>query len=71
MPAFVGPILIHSSTGAVSAGDVFALSPKSTSKFSVGAGVLNTGDFMVITSDKNSTNLFDADIIDQPNIFNS
>ncbi|USK33281.1 spore germination protein [Bacillus sp. F19] len=70
MPAFVGPILIESSSGAISAGDVFALSPKSTSKFFVGAGVLNTGDFIVITNDKNSTNSYDFDIIDQPTIFN-
>ncbi|MFY0761875.1 spore germination protein [Metabacillus dongyingensis] len=70
MPAFVGPIIIESSSGAVSAGDVFALSPKSTSKFSVGSGTLNTGDFMVITDDKSITNFYDFDIIDQPTIFN-
>jgi hypothetical protein len=70
MPAFVGPILIESSNGAISAGDAFALAPKSTSKSSVGSGALNTGDFMVITDDKNITNFYDFDIIDQTTIFN-
>ncbi|MGP1908624.1 spore germination protein [Metabacillus sp. JX24] len=72
MPAFVGPILIHAvrSSGAVSVGDVFALSPKHTDKVFFGAGGLNTGDFNVITSDKNATNLFDFDLIDQTKAFN-
>jgi hypothetical protein len=73
MPAFVGPILILSTDGssAVSVGDTFALSPKHTNKIFAGAGGANTGDFIVVTNDKNATNLFDFDLIDQTKAFNS
>lgn len=70
MPAFVGPIIIRASSGAISVGDAFSLSPKSSDKTSIGAGCVNTGDFMVNTNEKNMTNLFDFDVIDQTKIFN-
>ncbi|PLR67043.1 MULTISPECIES: spore germination protein [Bacillaceae] len=70
MPAFVGPIIIRTSSGAISVGDAFSLSPKSSDKTSFGAGGANTGNCIVSTNEKNVTNLFDFDVIDQTKFFN-
>ncbi|UGB30083.1 spore germination protein [Metabacillus sp. B2-18] len=72
MPALVGPINLNRINDAAvfKVGDTFSLSPKSQSESSVGAGALNTGDYIEIENVFNITNFEDSDIVDQPSIFN-
>lgn len=72
MPAFVGPIKLNriGSSAVFKVGDTFSLSPKSHDKSTVGAGALNTGDFIEVANLFNITNFQDHDVMDQTNIFN-
>ncbi|PGT89269.1 spore germination protein [Bacillus sp. AFS040349] len=72
MPALVGPIMLNRIRDAAvfKVGDTFSLSPKSQDESSVGAGALNTGDFIEIENVFTITNFEDSDIVDQPNTFN-
>jgi hypothetical protein len=72
MPAFVGPVQIDEifRNGVFTVGDAFILSPKGSSKASLGSGVANTGDFTEMHNLFSITNFDDVDLIDQVNISN-
>lgn len=72
MPAIVGLVNVNSVTsGAVfNIGDVFRISPVSSSKTFSGAGSFNTGETLYVYNHRSNTNTFDKDFIDQPNAFN-
>ncbi len=66
MPAIVGNVKILSigSGGLVQFGDALILSPQSTSKTFAGSGSFNTGDLPMTNNGLNSTNTYDADVVD-------
>lgn len=72
MPAVVGIININSiGTGGVfHVGDVFRISPRTTSKTYSGAGSFNTGEKLYVYNHKSTTNTYDKDVVDQPQAFN-
>ena len=72
MPSLVGNININSigSSGVVSIGDTFYVSPKSTSKTFSGAGSFNTGNLVNTASGASSTNTMDSDLLDSSNAVN-
>ncbi|MCG0050465.1 MULTISPECIES: spore germination protein [Priestia] len=68
MPSVVGAVNISSLSGsapAVTFGDCFKISPKSTDMTKVGAGSGNTGNFMNITNEKSTTNTKNGSIFSQ------
>jgi spore germination protein PF len=71
VPAIVGPIRIEDvqSTGMASVGDVFAISPKSSTQSSGGSGAFSIGDYNWLMNQKNKTKFEDADIFDQNELF--
>lgn len=72
MPAIIGPVQITNvSGGIVHFGDSLYISPKSNSKTNSGQGSLNTGGFIVTNNGLSSSNVFDADLLDQPSAGNS
>lgn len=64
MPSVVGPININSNEGIVNLGDSFYISPKGTSKSSLGSGGANTGDFYIVNNGFSATNEIDPDVND-------
>ncbi|WP_209124642.1 spore germination protein [Alkalihalobacillus sp. BA299] len=72
MPAIVGAIKVNSisSSGIFHIGDVFNVSPNSTAKTFAGAGSFNTGDGLHVRSDYSVTQVYDADVVDQPIVGN-
>lgn len=67
MPAIVGPIqVVTVSGGSIQFGDAFVYSPKSSSKVATGSGTENTGIFIIANNGLSVTNVFDANVIDQP-----
>ncbi len=72
MPAFVGPVqIINVGGGNVQFGDTLNVSPKSNSKTTLGSGGANTGGLVVANNGISSTNHFDTNLIDQPNVGNN
>lgn len=72
MPAIVGPIQVGSITGgSIQFGDAFVYSPKSSSKSATGAGAGNTGVFVIANNGFSATNVFDANVVDQPILGNN
>lgn len=73
MPAFVGAVKLNSvgTAGVFHIGDVFIISPTSSSKTFSGAGSFNTGDGTYINIRKSSTNTDVKNISDQPMIGNA
>ncbi|CAM3657613.1 spore germination protein [Mesobacillus zeae] len=73
MPAIVGAVQVISisSSGVFNIGDVYKIMPRTNAKTFAGAGSFNTGDGMVIYNNKNTTNAFDQDGVDQGNYFNA
>ncbi|MDQ0217569.1 spore germination protein [Peribacillus cavernae] len=72
MPAIVGAVQVMSigSSGVFNIGDVFKISPASTSKTFAGAGSFNTGEQISLYNNQSSTNTFDSDVSDQPTLLN-
>ncbi|OLO29036.1 spore gernimation protein GerPA [Alkalihalophilus pseudofirmus] len=72
MPAMVGAIKVNSisSSGIFHIGDVFNISPSSQSKTFAGAGSFNTGDGLQVRNDYSVTQVYDADVVDQPMVGN-
>lgn len=67
MPAIVGPIQVISiHGGSIHFGDAFVNSPKSASKSVLGSGTTNTGVFIITNNGLNASNVFDANVVDQP-----
>ncbi|MFV8829187.1 spore germination protein [Alkalihalobacterium sp. APHAB7] len=68
MPAIVGAIKVNSisSSGVFHIGDVFNISPRSQAKTFAGAGSFMTGDGIQVRNDYNTTQVYDADLVDQP-----
>ncbi|ABS73453.1 spore germination protein [Bacillus sp. L381] len=68
MPAIVGAFKINAvgTSGVVHIGDCITISPKAEVKTFAGAGSFNTGDNLTLTNYRNSTNVYDNDVIDQP-----
>ena len=68
MPAIVGVIQVINvgSSGVVHIGDVFKISPFSTSKTFAGAGSFNTGQSVSLYNAYSTTNTNDSDGVDQP-----
>lgn len=73
MPAIVGAVQVISigTSGVFNIGDVYKIMPRTSAKTFAGAGSFNTGDGMVINNNKNTTNAFDQDGIDQGHYFNA
>ena len=73
MPAFVGAVKVNSigSSSVFNIGDVFTISPISNVKTFAGAGSFNTGDGLYVLNRQSSTNTYDKDLIDQPNVGNA
>jgi spore germination protein PF len=70
MPSIIlAPIKITSVSGdsAVTFGDVYQITPKSTSKTFSGSGGGNTGDFMQTNNLLSLTNSVDPDVADTTN----
>ncbi|MGE7764071.1 spore germination protein [Peribacillus sp. NPDC096540] len=72
MPAIVGFVqaINVGSSGVVHIGDVFKISPYSTSKTFAGAGSFNTGDSISLYNAHSNTNTYDSDAVDQPLVLN-
>jgi spore germination protein PA len=70
MPAIVGAVQVMSigSSGVFHIGDVFKISPASTTKTFAG-GSFNTGD-LSLYNNQSSTNTYDGDLTDQPILLN-
>lgn len=68
MPAIVGIVQVINvgSSGVVHIGDVFKISPYSTSKTFAGAGSFNTGESISLYNAYSTTNTNDSDAVDQP-----
>lgn len=72
MPAIVGPIQVGSITGgSIQFGDAIAYSPKSSAKLATGSGTENTGIFIITNNGISATNVFDANVVDQPILGNN
>lgn len=71
MPAIVGAVQVMSigSSGVFNIGDVFKISPASTTKIFAGAGSFNTGEQISLYNNRSSTNTYDSDVADQPILF--
>jgi len=68
MPSVVGAVNINGLFGSaptVEFGDCFKISPKSTAITEVGAGSGNTGNFINVTNERNSTNTKSGSIFSQ------
>ncbi|MFJ5622461.1 spore germination protein [Peribacillus loiseleuriae] len=72
MPAIVGVVQVISlGTSAVfNIGDVYKVTPYSTTKTYSGAGSFNTGDNISLYNGNSITNTYDSDVTDQPILFN-
>lgn len=72
MPAIVGAVQVINlgSSGVFNIGDVFKISPYSTTKTFAGAGSFNTGESVSLYNAASSTNAYDPDGVDQPIILN-
>ncbi|MGM0748609.1 MAG: spore germination protein [Bacillota bacterium] len=68
MPAIVGAFKINAvgTSGVVHIGDCITISPQSQVKTFAGAGSFITGDNLTLTNYKNTTNVYDKDLVDQP-----
>ncbi|WP_428911338.1 spore germination protein [Niallia sp. Krafla_26] len=72
MPAFVGQTqIINVGGGNVQFGDALNISPKSNAKSTLGSGAANTAGFVMANNGLSSTNHFDTNLIDQPNVGNN
>ncbi|MGG0035495.1 spore germination protein [Priestia megaterium] len=68
MPSVVGAVNINNLFGSaptVEFGDCFKIAAKSTAIAEVGAGSGNTGNFMNVTNERNSTNTKSGSIFSQ------
>ncbi|RFU62153.1 spore germination protein [Peribacillus glennii] len=72
MPAIVGVVQVVSvgSSGVFHIGDVYKISPASTTKTFAGAGSFNTGRNLSLYNNQSATNTYDGDGVDQPVAFN-
>jgi spore germination protein PA len=72
MPAIVGAVQVMNigSSGVFHIGDVFKISPASTTKTFAGAGSFNTGEHLLLYNNQSSTNTYDGDLTDQPILLN-
>lgn len=72
MPAIVGAVQVMSigSSGVFNIGDVYKISPASTTKTFAGAGSFNTGERISLYNNRSSTNTYDSDVTDQPTLLN-
>ena len=72
MPAIVGAIQVVniSGSGVFHVGDVFKISPISTSKTFAGAGSFNTGENLSVYNGNSHLTVYDNDGTDQPILFN-
>jgi hypothetical protein len=72
LPAIVGVVQVINvgSSGIVHIGDVFKISPYSTSKTFAGAGSFNTGESISLYNAYSTTNTNDTDGVDQPLVLN-
>ncbi|MGM7636214.1 spore germination protein [Bacillus sp. Hm123] len=67
MPAIIGPLQIFNmSGGIVHYGDTLVISPKESSKSSLGSGSSNTGPFIVTYTCLNTNTILDSTGVDQP-----
>ncbi|MBP1932407.1 spore germination protein [Ammoniphilus resinae] len=66
MPSVVGAINVNSNSGNLNVGDVFNISPKSSSKTYSGQGGGNTGNVVNTLNGVSATNTLDTDGVDQP-----
>ena len=67
MPAIIGPVqIVNVSGGIVQFGDTVYISPKSASKTNAGSGGFNTGAIIFTANGLSGTNVFDANVVDQP-----
>lgn len=72
MPAIVGPIQVGSVTGgSIQFGDALNYSPKSSGKTITGSGTQNTGIFIITNNGISVSNVFDANLVDQPIVGNN
>lgn len=67
MPAIVGAVKVItlSSSSIFNIGDVYAMSPYSSSKSFAGGGSFNTGDGIQLQLNQSSTKVYDKDFVDQ------
>ena len=72
MPAIVGVVAVNSiaSSGVFHIGDVYRISPFSSTKTFSGAGSFNTGEKLYVYNHQSKTNTYDKDIVDQGNNLN-
>lgn len=72
MPAIVGAIQVINvgSSGVFHIGDVYKISPISTSKTYAGAGSFNTGESLSVYNNNSHLTTTDNENIDQPILFN-
>ncbi|MCD4837788.1 spore germination protein [Neobacillus sedimentimangrovi] len=72
MPAIVGvaQVITLGNSSIFHIGDVYKIMPFSNAKTFSGAGSFNTGDQLVVNNQTSSTNTFDPDTVDQPNLLN-
>jgi spore germination protein PA len=68
MPAIVGAVQVINigSSGVFHIGDVYKITPYSTTKTFAGAGSFNTGATLSLYNERSSTNTYDSDVADQP-----
>ncbi|WP_042349601.1 spore germination protein [Bacillus massiliigorillae] len=71
MPAIVGAIQVIAigSSGVFHVGDVYKITPYSTSKTYAGAGSFNTGESLSVYNNDSRLSINDDDNIDQPIAF--
>ncbi|WP_070119858.1 spore germination protein [Bacillus marinisedimentorum] len=73
MPSIVGAVNVQtvSSSAVFNIGDVFSISPRSSSKTFSGAGSFNTGEVVRNYNEYSQTNTLDRDLVDQPQVANA
>ncbi|MEH6944168.1 spore germination protein [Bacillus sp. JJ722] len=71
MPAIVGAIQVIAvgSSGVFHVGDVYKITPFSTTKTYAGAGSFNTGESLSVYNHDSQVSVIDNDNIDQPIAF--
>jgi spore germination protein PA len=73
MPAIVGVVQVVSigNSAVFHIGDVYKIMPLTNAKTFSGAGSFNTGNGLHVNNLSSSTNVFDADGLDQGNYLNA
>jgi len=73
MPAIVGAIQVIAigTSGVFHVGDVYRISPISSTKTYAGSGSFNTGDGLVVFNHLSNTNTYDSDMFDENILLNA